>query len=164
MSEQIIWQSRPSLLYKWPLNLFLVVLGLVWLFLPSQYLLFKVFDYSVGWFIFLLAVFLVLCIVFSFLSIWTIKYKFSNQRIFIYSGIFSRTREEIELYRIKDYKIVSPFIYRIFFLSNVIIFTSDHSSPVFTLFAIKNSEEVTNTLRLFVEENRKEKSVRQFDL
>lgn len=158
MNEKIIWESKPSLFYKWPLHLFLSVM-IIGLVILNEYV-----EIYFHWLIFGVIFFLVLCITASILSIYCTTYKFSNQRIFIYSGIFSRSREEIELYRVKDYKIVSPFLYRIFLLSNIIIHTSDHSSPIVTLLAIKNAEKVTNSLRIFVEKNRTEKGVRQFDL
>ena len=170
-NEMIIWQSRPSLFFKWPLHLFIISLIFLWFIYTPDLLDFiytleiinvkqlEILTYIWTFFVFALLVWLM----FSLLKILTIKYRFSNQRIFLYEGIFSRTREEIELYRLKDYKIVSPFHLRIFGISNILVYTSDHSTPVFFLFAIKNAEEVTNNLRLFVERNRIKFNVRQFD-
>ena len=161
--ESILWQSRPSLLYKWPLHLFLLLVSCSWLLLPSDLLLFQVHNFPVVKVFIYVSMGVIAFLLYSLLFIVTVKYQFSNQRIFVYSGILSRTRQEMELYRIKDYKIFSPFYLRIFFLSNVIVFTSDHSTPIFTIYAISNGENITNRLRLFVEINRKEKNVRHFD-
>lgn len=140
--ESILWQSRPSLLYKWPLHLFLLLLSCSWLLLPSDLLLFQVHTFPVVKVFIYFSMSVIAFLLYSLLFIITVKYQFSNQRIFVYSGILSRTRQEMELYRIKDYKIFSPFYLRIFFLSNVIVYTSDHSTPIFTLMQFRMQKKL----------------------
>lgn len=78
-------------------------------------------------------------------------------------GILHRKHEYIELYRIKDFQVDRPLIYRFFGLGNLIVYTSDKTTPVFRLEAIRKPEEVYTVLRGLVELNRKEKHVYEID-
>jgi uncharacterized membrane protein YdbT with pleckstrin-like domain len=79
------------------------------------------------------------------------------------SGILRRKHGYIELYRIKDFQVDRPLIYRFFGLGNLIVYTSDKTTPVFRLEAIRKPEEVYTVLRGLVELNRKEKHVYEID-
>jgi uncharacterized membrane protein YdbT with pleckstrin-like domain len=98
-----------------------------------------------------------------FIKIATMKYEISSQRLLVYTGIFTRKREEIELYRIKDYQVVIPFVIRIFGLGHIRIHTSDKSTPIVELRGLRKVYEVTDQLRECVEEQRRLKGVREFD-
>ena len=98
-----------------------------------------------------------------FLKIATIKYEVSNQRLLIYTGIFTRKREEIELYRIKDYQVLIPFLIRIFGLGHIRLYTSDKSTPVIELKGLREAYKVTDKIRVNVEAQRRLKGVREFD-
>ncbi|BBE19844.1 hypothetical protein AQPE_4032 [Aquipluma nitroreducens] len=54
-------------------------------------------------------------------------------------------------------------IYRLFGLGNLIIYTSDKTTPIFRLNAIKDPEEKYKILRGLVELNRREKHVFEVD-
>ncbi|MGD9929359.1 MAG: PH domain-containing protein [Mangrovibacterium sp.] len=69
----------------------------------------------------------------------------------------------MELYRLKDYRIDRPLIYRLFGLGNLTIYTSDKTTPVFKMEAIANPKMIYKTLRDLVEENRREKHVFEVD-
>jgi uncharacterized membrane protein YdbT with pleckstrin-like domain len=78
-------------------------------------------------------------------------------------GILSRNHEFVELYRVKDYSLNQPLVYRLFGLGNLTLFTSDRTHPVFTLWAIRDPEKKYQFLREQVERNRKEKHVFEVD-
>ena len=42
----------------------------------------------------------------KFLQVKCLKYELTNERIKIFSGVFNRTIEEIELYRVKDLSLI----------------------------------------------------------
>ena len=71
--------------------------------------------------------------------------------------------DEIELYRIKDSTVDNPFILRILGLGNIRLITSDKSTPVITIPAIKDAREVRETIRKRVEYLRDKKRVREVD-
>ncbi|RIH67148.1 PH domain-containing protein [Mariniphaga sediminis] len=79
------------------------------------------------------------------------------------TGILYRKHGYIELYRLKDFQIDRPLIYRFFGLGNLVVYTSDKTTPVFRLKAIKKPEEVYTILRGLTELNRKEKHVFEVD-
>ena len=74
-------------------------------------------------------------------------YEITSQRIIFYSGVFTKRREEIELYRVKDYTLLAPFLYRIFGLENLILRTSDRSSPDETLSRASRGDERGRAVR-----------------
>ena len=97
------------------------------------------------------------------LSVFCIRYEISSEELRYYSGILHRKHEFIELYRLKDFSVDRPLIYRLFGLGNLTIYTSDKTTPVFKMEAIKNPQDIYNTLRGLVEQNRREKHVFEVD-
>ncbi len=91
------------------------------------------------------------------------RYEINPEELQHCSGILYRKHGYIELYRIKDFQVDRPLIYRFFDLGNLIVYTSDKTTPVFRLEAIRKPEEVYTVLRGLVELNRKEKHVYKID-
>ena len=56
-----------------------------------------------------------------------------------------------------------PLIYRIFGLGNLTVYTSDKTTPILHLYAIRKPEEKYQILRGLVEISRKEKRVYEID-
>jgi uncharacterized membrane protein YdbT with pleckstrin-like domain len=97
------------------------------------------------------------------LKIWCIRYEITTEELRHTHGILRRRHNYIELYRIKDFQVDRPLVYRIFGLGNLIIYTSDKTSPVFRLEAIGKPKEIYTILRELVEQNRREKHVFEVD-
>ncbi|KOH44587.1 PH domain-containing protein [Sunxiuqinia dokdonensis] len=110
-----------------------------------------------------LAVLFAVFLGYHMLKTYCIRYEISSEELRYYSGILRRKHEFIELYRLKDYKIDRPLIYRLFGLGNLTIYTSDKTTPVFKMEAIANPKMIYKTLRDLVEENRREKHVFEVD-
>src|SRR5262245_25733241 len=47
------------------------------------------------------------------------RYELTTQRLRIRTGVLNRRLEEVELYRVRDYKLEQPFFQRLFSLSTV---------------------------------------------
>ena len=77
--------------------------------------------------------------------------------------MLSQKIQEIELYRVRDYTIDKPFIMRLFGLGNLVLITSDKSSPRVYLKAITNVEKVRDLFRKQVEEARKKTGTKEVD-
>ena len=92
------------------------------------------------------------------------KYKVTNERIKITTGVFSRKTEEVELYRVKDISFEQPFFIRIFGLGNIILDTSDKTSPVVEMKAIPGAEDLREKLRKVVADIRQKRGVREMDI
>jgi uncharacterized membrane protein YdbT with pleckstrin-like domain len=110
-----------------------------------------------------LGAFALLNLAYQILRVYCTSYEVDSEELRHYSGVFQRKQEFIELYRIKDYKIEKPLIYRLFGLGNLTIYTSDKTTPIFHLDAIREPEEKYIILRGLVELNRREKHVFEVD-
>src|ERR1044072_8686799 len=66
-------------------------------------------------------------------------FELTNERLKITEGVFSKVTETLELYRVKDNEVRQPFFSRLFSLENILVNTSDLSSPVILLEAIPKS-------------------------
>ena len=90
-------------------------------------------------------------------------YEVTTQRIIEHKGVFSKTTEELELYRVKDMKHEQPFWFRLVGLSTLVIYTTDKSDTVLNIQGIPNGKELKEALRLAIEERRDKKRVREID-
>lgn len=102
-------------------------------------------------------------ILWKWLEVKNTKYELTTQRLRTRTGILNKNLDELELYRVKDYKLDQPFFLRMFSLGNVILETSDRSNPVVTIRAIPDAEDVREKIRACVEKRRDEKRVREVD-
>ena len=91
-------------------------------------------------------------------------FEVTSQRIRVTSGIFSKTSQEMELYRIKDITLVEPFLQRLFKCGNLILTTNDVSTPTLAIEAVPGIEKLREELRNAVEVCRDHKRVRLNEL
>ena len=87
-------------------------------------------------------------------------YQVTSERIKIIEGILNRRTEEVELYRVRDYKLTEPFWLRLFGLGNITISSTDNSNPTVVLSAIRDPNGRREELRKYVEVCRDKKRVR----
>lgn len=92
------------------------------------------------------------------------RYELTNQRLLYTHGIISKTREEWELYRIKDMRIDQPLKLRLFGKGNIVLQTSDRSMPDFTIAAVDSPQALSDQIRKLVEARRDTKGVREVDM
>ncbi|MCX7048545.1 MAG: PH domain-containing protein [Candidatus Sumerlaeota bacterium] len=100
----------------------------------------------------------------KYLRIRCTTYEMTSQRLRMSTGVFSKTIEELELYRVEDSRVNIPFIYRFFSLGDIILMTSDITTPNVLLHAIKQPLEVRDQIRACVEQQRERKGVRVLDI
>ena len=138
VSEPLVWSGSPSQFLNFPV--FLVCTLLCWLVVP------------------------VFIAIWKWLVVHNIRYELTSERLRIRSGVLNKELEELELYRVRDYRLEQPFWLRIVSLGNVIVTSTDASQPHTTLRAISNSEHVRELIRRNVEDCRTKKGVRALDL
>jgi len=90
-------------------------------------------------------------------------YELTQTRLRLKTGIFSQKIEDTELYRVRDYSIDKPFLFRIFGLGHIKILTSDKSNPEIYLYAIRQTEKTAELMRNNVEIARKKSGTREID-
>lgn len=139
MSEETtVWRGTPSQVVN--LGSFILLGLFFWLVIPLFIMLWK------------------------WLEVKNTKYELTTERLRTRYGILNKQTDEIELYRVRDYRYEEPFFLRIFSLGNIILTTSDKSHPEMTLQAIANGEALREQLRTHVERCRANKHVREIDI
>ena len=136
--ERIVWSGTPSQV----LNLGpYILLGLFfWLVFPLFIILWK------------------------WLVLNNTQYELTTERLKLRSGVFNKQVDEVELYRVRDYKAEQPFFLRLFSLGNIVLKTSDLSNPVVILRGIRGWEQRLEEIRTYVEACRQRKGVRELDV
>ena len=93
------------------------------------------------------------------------RYKITNQRIVIDRGIFSKTMEQLDLYRVNDFTVDRPFGQRLLGTGNIKLQTFDKTSPLVQLEDLKTDVvKLYETLRVAVESAKQSKGVRVLDM
>jgi uncharacterized membrane protein YdbT with pleckstrin-like domain len=132
----------------------------VWRGNPSQVINLGTF---IGWGLLVWLIFPLFIILWKWLEVKHTQYEITSQRLRTRSGILNKKTDDLELYRVKDYRLDQPFFLRIFSLGNLVLETSDKSHPLVVLKAIPHAEQVKEKLRAQVEVLRDKKRVREMD-
>ena len=139
MNEQNIWEGSPSQWINFGFYLLCIPLSLVF-GLGLLLALWKYFDTHLH------------------------RFEITDQRILEHKGIFSRTTDEVELYRVKDLSHERPFLLRLVGLSNIILDTTDRSNPMLHIKGLKQGQQLKEQLRNAVDRRRDLKGVREMDI
>lgn len=102
-------------------------------------------------------------VLWKYLTVRLLRYELTSERIRIRTGVINQRVDEIELYRIKDISIQLPFFLRLLKLGTLVMVTSDRTLQEVEFSAIRNIDEVRDTLRANVERLRDIKRVREVD-
>lgn len=111
--------------------------------------------------LFFIAIF---CILKTWLKNRHHKYEITNERFIETTGIFSKTTNELELFRVKDMTYLEPFLARMFSCAHIVMDTSDKSTPVVAIRYIKNAKACKDLLRTNIANMRTRRGVREVDL
>ena len=98
--------------------------------------------------------------IWQYLVVKNQRFELTSQRLRAHSGVLSKKTDELELYRVKDTKFDQPFFLRLFGLGNVIIVSSDTTTPISAITAIKDAQHLREQIRQLVEDRRDQKRVR----
>lgn len=163
--ERTVWQGTPSQIVNLPQYL---LWGLVFVVLVvSGTVLLQSMEQVPGPAIALLCVFAAVPLALAgwkWIVVATTEYELTTQRLRTRRGVFNKHLDELELYRVRDYKLEQPFFLRLFSLSTLILQTSDKSNPVLVLKAIRRGDLLREEMRTYVEEARMRRGVREVDL
>jgi len=164
MEEKIIWKGSSSQIIN--LGAFLLY-GILFVGITAAALIFKSYTFGKGPLVIAGTIVLMILPLIFILVRWMkthfIQYEFSSERIRITTGIFSRNTSLVELYRVKDYILEEPFWFRVFKLGNIILDSSDPSTPKLIFRAIPGAKSLLDEIRKQVEARRDLKRVRQVD-
>jgi uncharacterized membrane protein YdbT with pleckstrin-like domain len=94
----------------------------------------------------------------KWLEINSTQLKLTDQRLILRRGVFNKTTNETELYRVRDSSIEEPFFYRMFNCGNIIIYTTtDESDATLQLIAYKKPHWLKDQVRNYSEICRQKK-------
>jgi uncharacterized membrane protein YdbT with pleckstrin-like domain len=92
------------------------------------------------------------------------SYRVTSQRIVIDRGIFSKTLDQVDLYRVNDFVVERPFGQRLLGTGNIRMQTFDKSTPVVELVALKTDVvKLYESIRAAVEKAKRTQGVRLVD-
>jgi uncharacterized membrane protein YdbT with pleckstrin-like domain len=152
--EQVVWTGHPSQFTGTSMHLaaiILVALGVAGGYWLSIWVLALVWlGVMMAWW--------------KYLTIRATTYRLTTERLITGQGVFSHRTDEIELYRVKDTTVVQVLWARLANRGDVILVTSDATSPVQVLHAVARPGEVRELIRKHVEAIRTAKGVREVDM
>lgn len=134
---------------------------LVWTGRPSQVLNMKAFVFCT-----ICSLTVVLAPIAAPIALWKYLeirgrlYELTSQRLKSHAGILSKKINELELYRVNDTQLEQPFFLRIFGLANILLLSSDTTTPTMKIEAVSKAHELREEIRRLVEECRDTKRVR----
>ena len=127
-----------------------------WAGTPSQW-------QNAGWFLSCLLLIPIPWAIWRGLVVRNTVFTLTTERLRIRRGVFNRTTEDLELYRVRDTRLEQTFFERLFGLGEVILYTTDASTPEVHIAWLKDAELLRETVRRFAEERRDAKRVRTFE-
>ncbi len=86
----------------------------------------------------------------------------TDEQLIIKKGVFIRTVNYIELYRIYDYEEKQTFIQSLFNITTLCIHSGDKSHPVLPMYGLKKDDTIISTIRGRVEKERLNKKIYEF--
>ncbi len=87
------------------------------------------------------------------------KYKLTEEKLLINTGILATKEEEIQLYRIMDLTLSRTLLQRIFGVGTIHCCSADKTTPEFDIKNIKKSSEVKEILSKYIEIQRDKKRI-----
>ncbi len=132
----------------------------LWNGTPSQVINLHLF---LLWGLFFWLVIPIFIIIWHWLVVKNIKYELTTERLKTRHGVINKKMDELELYRVRDYKFDQPIFLRLFGLGNITLQTSDQATPVVIIRAIRDGEALREQIRTAVEDCRVKKRVREVD-
>ncbi len=167
-AEATIWEGSPSqwlnfkpYLLCWVAFLAILAGGVaLWPAINGEYLPLRPYALAVlGVLVLILAVIAIK----KYLDIHFIRYSVTTERLRVTRGILSRRTDDVELYRVDDTLLEQPFLLRLVGRGNVVLVTSDRSTPNVTLRAIPKAGALRDNMRPHVEACRDRKRTRVID-
>jgi uncharacterized membrane protein YdbT with pleckstrin-like domain len=103
-----------------------------------------------------------------FLSRWMATssnvYELTSERIRVSTGVLSRKTTELELYRVRDYTVVEPFLQRLVGRGNLVVETADRTNPHIVIRAVPRVTELKDQIRTHTERMRQLRGVRDLEI
>lgn len=116
-----------------------------------------------GWFLACLLVIPIPYAIYRWLDTRTQVYTLTDQRLKTTRGILSKVTEDLELYRVRDTRLQQTLWQRLFGLGEVVLTTTDATTPEVHLRWLPQAESLREKIRALVEARREAKGVRTLE-
>lgn len=100
-----------------------------------------------------------LCLLYRFIYLRNIRYHIGSEQIICEHGVFQRSVNYMELYRVVDFAEHQTLMQQICGLKSVTIFSMDRSTPRLELTGMANKRDIVSHIRQRVEINKRRKGV-----
>lgn len=164
--ERTVWTGTPSHLINLPQYLLwgAIFVALVTLGVTMWNSMMLNLPHGLVWALVAFATLPLFVIGWKWLVLANTRYELTTQRLRMRTGVLNKRLEELELYRVRDYRLHQPFHLRLFSLANIILQSSDRSTPTILLRAVPRGEMIREEMRTYVEEARRRRGVREVDV
>lgn len=100
-----------------------------------------------------------LCLVYRFLYLRSMRFVITDEQFIYEHGVFHRTRDFMELYRVVDFREESSFSQQIFGLKTIHIYSGDRSTPRLDMVGMDKSDNLVPFIRERVGASRKQNGI-----
>jgi len=160
--EKPIWQGSPSQILN--LHIFLLC-GLAAAALITVAVVFRgSLAFPIAYIVGGAAIIPLLIAFVKWLQLKFTRYELTTERLRLRRGILSRSTDQVELYRVRDYVLQEPFVLRMFGAGDILLQTDDDTNPTVLLRAIPRPGWLRDEIRKNVEIRRDVKRVRITEL
>ena len=101
---------------------------------------------------------------YRWLVVKTTTYQLTTERLVTERGILNKTKDTLELYRVRDLQMTEPFWLRLFGLENIHLLTADSTTPSVVIGCVPKALGLADKFREQIEASRMAKRVRTVDL
>ncbi len=109
--------------------------------------------------LFLFSCVILLCLIYRLLYLKSMKFTITGEQLVYEHGVFHRTCDYMELYRVIDFKEESTLMQRLFGLKTVTIFSGDRSTPRLDLIGMEKDDNLIPAIRERVTANRRKNGI-----
>ena len=109
-----------------------------------------------------LALVLAVKVVYSLLYLRQMEYTITGEQLVYEHGVFTRSRDYIELYRVVDFDEKRSFLQLLLGLKTIVVHSGDRTMPKLKIIGIREKADVVGCLRERVSYNRKRMNIHEF--
>lgn len=101
-------------------------------------------------------------IYYCFVYLKGMTYTIGDEQLIYEHGVFTRSRDYIELYRVIDYDEHRSFMQQLMGLKNIRVHSGDRTTPMLDIIGVREDMELVRLLRERVSYNRKRMNIHEF--
>ena len=105
---------------------------------------------------------LVFLMYYRFVYLRGMRYTINEEQLVYEHGVFTRSRDYVELYRIVDYDERRSFLQQILGLKTIIIHSGDRTTPRLDIIGVRERDDIISVLRERVSYNRSRMNIHEF--